>query len=166
MKNVIFSAAVILLAGAPFAQAGDGIVPLDRSGFGVLRGGGNIYRPIPKVGLDPNRSNRYNTVIYKPTQHFYTKNNIISYRYTEDNTRGSNSLGGTYLGPRGGVFEPDMEQMAPAAGIRNYASVNQRPQPGVNMVEKQTTSTKRRKAAQPEVIGANPSGVTKIASVR
>jgi hypothetical protein len=165
MKNtILLSAATLLLASATFVQAGDGIVPLDRGGFSVQRGGGNYYRPIPKVGADVNRTSRYNTVIYKPTQHFYTKDNVVSYRYTEDRQHGENSLGETYLGPRGGVFEPNMDQMVPAAGIRNYASVDRRPQPGVNMVNREPVSTKRRKASQPEAIGDRTSAQTRIAS--
>ncbi len=168
MKNSILSAAFILLSGAPFIQAGDDIVPLEPS---PAR---NYYRPIPRASVIQNPNSvgnyRYNKVLYKPTQHFYTKTDVVSYRYAEDRAKGHNSLGNTYLGPRGGVFEPNVDQMAPSAGIRNYASVDRRPQPGVDMANREVSNreyyeSRRRNAVQPEIIGKTSAARTKIATL-
>ena len=168
MKNSILSAAFILLSGAQFTQAGDAYVPLEPT-----RGGGNYYRPIPRANLNQDANSvghyRYNKIIYKPTQHFYTKSNVVSYRYAEDRAKGQNSLGNTYLGPRGGVFEPNVDQMMPSAGIRNYASVNRRSQPGVDMSRREFSNTdyydtKRRNSVQPEEIGKTSPARTKIST--
>ncbi len=168
MKNTILSTAFLLLAGAPFIQASDDIAPLEPAPSR------NYYRPIPRASLiqNPNGAGSYrsNKVLYKPTQHFYTKTDVVSYRYAEDRAKGRNSLGNTYLGPRGGVFEPNVDQMAPSAGIRNYASVDRRPQPGVDMANREVSNreyyeSRRRNAVQPEIIGKAPAARTKISTL-
>jgi hypothetical protein len=168
MKNSILSTAFILLSASQFTQAGDAYVPLE-----PIRGGGNYYRPIPRTTLNPDANSvgnyRYNKIIYKPTQHFYTKSNVVSYRYTEDRAKGQNSLGNTYLGPRGGVFEPNVDQMMPSAGIRNYASVDRRQQPGVDMSRREPSNrdyyeTKRRNSEPSDEIGKTSTVRTKIAT--
>jgi hypothetical protein len=108
-------------------------------GIGVLRSGGNIYRPIPRSGpvQDLTTPDRYRAVVYRPTQHFYTKDNVVSYRYTaNDLSRLRSVYGGTYLGPHGAQFVPMEYDTPPSSTVRTYAAVSSRPQPGVAMVPK------------------------------
>lgn len=69
-------------------------------------------------------------ISFKPTQHYYTKDAIISYRYSEDR-RASGSK--NYLGPNASYFNPHREALAPNVSIRNLAHVEPSRQPGVPM---------------------------------
>jgi hypothetical protein len=114
-------------------MAGDGIIPLGRGGYGVLRGGGNLYRPIPKGANGV--SDGYRNTYLKPTQHYYTRNSVVSYRYVEDHgSRGS--AGSTYNGPRAAIFQPGDDYSSRTASIRTFAAVTKRWQPGVPMIPK------------------------------
>jgi hypothetical protein len=129
----------IALAFCTVAEAGTDIVAL-RSG-GVARRDRNMYRPIPRgEGVNPNAtaSERARQTQYRPTQHYYLRDTVVSYRYTT-NKAGSPNL---YLGPKGAAFIPSEEQLSPHAGDRNYAAVTKRPQPGVPMIQRRPGDTK------------------------
>lgn len=137
MKKLLlpFFAAVL----ATNVQAGDGVVSFSSTttGVGVLRGGGNMYRPMPRGGSVANLtvSERYRAVIYRPTQHFYFKDSVVSYRFApQELSDVGNEFGGSYHGPLGAQFVPTQHPMAPDGRIRSYAAVSKRPQPGVPMV--------------------------------
>jgi hypothetical protein len=139
MKKLLLP--VVLALVASHAQAGDDVIAFTRSGVGVLRSSGNLYRPTPRGGSISNltASERYRAVIYRPTQHYYLKENVVSYRYSaEDLSRVGNEYGGNYHGPHAAQFVPSQHQMAPHGRLRAYAAVNRRPQPGVPMINKTT----------------------------
>jgi hypothetical protein len=137
MKKLLLP--IVLSLVAAHAQAGDDVVAFTQSGVGVLRSGGNLYRPAPRGGSINNLS-ATDAVIYRPTQHYYLKESIVSYRYTaEDLSRVGNEYGGNYHGPNAAQFVPTQHPMAPQGRLRSYASVNRRPQPGVPMINKTTT---------------------------
>ena len=92
----------------------------------------NLYRPIPRSKTDPNAPTGWRISIMKPTQHYYTKNSVISYRYTQKVEHADSMLEG-YMGPRSATFIPSNDFTAPGAGLRSYASINPRIQPGVPM---------------------------------
>ena len=125
------------------AYAGDDVIALSRTGsstttgIGVLRSGGNLYRPVPRGGAVNDLTASEHAVVYRPTQHFYTKDNVISYRYTSNDLSKLRSVyGGTYLGPHGAQFLPMEHDSPPSSTVRTYAAVSSRPQPGVAMVPK------------------------------
>jgi hypothetical protein len=162
MKKLLLPAALALIA--PQIQAGDDVIAFsNRTGVGVLRSSGNLYRPAPKGGSAANLtpSERYKAKLYRPTQYFYMKDNIVSYRYSsEELSRVGNEYDNGYHGPHAAVFVPTQHQLAPHGRMRSYASVDKRPQPGVAMVAKTTTKvTTRNVMAAPtttlQVAGAN-----------
>ena len=145
MKKLLLPFTFVLAAHCGYA--GDDVIALSRTttttstttGIGVLRSGGNLYRPIPRGGpvQDLTASDRYRAVVYRPTQHFYTKDNVISYRYCGDDLSRLRSIyGGNYLGPHGAQFLPMEHDSPPSSTVRTYAAVLRRPQPGVAMVPK------------------------------
>jgi len=96
--------------------------------------GNAIYRPIPKqVSGDVGKS-RFRVTAYVPTLYYYTRDNIISYRYTAVESYAGTPDTGDYLGPHGARFVPTVEDMPASASVRSYASVTRRSQPGVGMV--------------------------------
>jgi hypothetical protein len=123
-------------------QAGENVVPMGNSnaGFDMIRSGGNMYRISPQNMRDPENQRRYRSTYFKPTQHYYVRDNVISYRYSEDVSSRPGSTGNSYLGPRGGVFEPSLEQITSPSSIRNYAATHRRYQPGVGMVRSTRTA--------------------------
>ena len=140
MKTLILalSAAVLLPA---FANAGDDIIPLETSKSG------NLYRIVPRGTMIPNNRGGANTanrggysgsvsgsrggnVHFKPTQHYYTKDATVSYRYAEERR---NSGSRNYLGPNASYYNPDREGLPPNVSIRNLAHVEAARQPGVPM---------------------------------
>lgn len=135
MKKLLLT--TLLAAATTIAQAGDDIIPLGRGGFGVLRGGGNMYRPIPR-GTNGIGATDYRVTYLKPTQHYYLRDKIVSYRYTED-VASRGSAGATYNGPRGAVFQPGDDYSSRNASARTYAALSKRQQPGVPMVPKRGT---------------------------
>jgi hypothetical protein len=142
MKKLLLPVALSLIAS--HVQAGDDVIAFTRSSVGVLRSSGNLYRPAPRGGSFSNlsASDRYRAVIYRPTQHFYLKDNIVSYRYSaQDLSVIGSEYGGNYHGPHSAQFIPSMHQMAPHGRMRSYASVNKRPQPGVPMISRTTKIT-------------------------
>lgn len=150
MKKLLlpFLAAVL----ATNVQAGDEVVSLSTTttGVGVLRGGGNMYRPMPRGGSVANLtvSERYRAVIYRPTQHFYFKDSVVSYRFAPQELSDiGNEYGGNYHGPIGAQFVPSQHPIAPDARIRTFASVSKRPQPGVPMVSRTTKITAEAKSS-------------------
>jgi len=93
----------------------------------------NLYRPIPRTEINPNggASTRWRIATIKPTQHFYTKNSVISYRYAQDLESADGVLQG-YMGPRSAVFlQPN--DFTTLSSIRSYVSMENRNQPGVSM---------------------------------
>jgi hypothetical protein len=140
MKKLLLPIALTL--AMPQVQAGDDVIAFSRStSVGVLRSGGNLYRPAPRGGSVANLSpsERYRAVIYRPTQHFYLKDNVVSYRYSaEDLSTVGSEYGGNYHGPHAAQFVPSQHQLAPHGRMRSYAAVQKRPQPGVPMVAKTT----------------------------
>lgn len=102
-----------------------------------------MYRPIPKGMNGVSGQNR--ALYLKPTQHYYTRNKVVSYRYVEETTSGG--AGVTYNGPRGAMFIPGDEYSSRTASIRTFAAVTPAKQPGVPMVPKRgtvaTTTIKR-----------------------
>src|SRR5688500_14458199 len=115
MKKFLLPIALALVV--PQVQAGDDVIAFTRSsGVGVLRSGGNLYRPIPRGGSLANMTNsdRYHAILYRPTQHFYMKDNLVSYRYSaQDLDRVNNEYGGNYHGPHAAQFVPSQHQLAP-----------------------------------------------------
>ena len=130
----------------PLVQAGDDVIGFStRTGVGVLRSSGNLYRQAPRGGSVANLtpSERYRAKLYRPTQYFYLKDNVVSYRYSSENLdRVGNEYDNSYHGPHAAVFVPTQHQLPPNARLRSYASVEKRPQPGVPMVAKTTKTTK------------------------
>jgi hypothetical protein len=134
---------VTILALCAMAEAGSSVVTL--SG-GSGRRDRNMYRPIPRgQSVNPNASasERSRSVQYQPTQHYYLRDNVVSYRYGA----GSGArFGGTsyraYLGPHGAEFTPSEDQLSPHAGTRQYAAVHKRPQPGVPMINRGARTVK------------------------
>ena len=136
MKTLILalSAAVVLPA---FVNAGDDIIPLETSKSG------NLYRIVPRGTMIPNNRGGANSVSrggssgsrggnvhFKPTQHYYTKDATVSYRYAEERR---NSGSRNYLGPNASYYNPDREGLPPNVSIRNLAHVEASRQPGVPM---------------------------------
>lgn len=143
MKTLILAltAAVLL---PTYVKAGDDVVPLES---GRSR---NLYRIVPRGTMIPNNrggtttnsgyterayAGRYgqawgNSVYFKPTQHYYTKDSTVSYRYAEERR---NSSSRSYLGPNASYFNPHREGLAPNVSIRSLAHVEPSRQPGVPM---------------------------------
>lgn len=92
----------------------------------------NLYQPIPRKEADPNGATRWRIAVMKPTQHYYTKNGIISYRYIQS-AESSESLYEGYMGPHSAVFIPQNEPSANGASARSYANVSSRNMQGVTM---------------------------------
>ncbi len=92
----------------------------------------NLYQPIPRTAADPNGSMRWRVSVLKPTQHYYTKNGVISYRYSQS-TESVESMLGDYMGPRSAVFIPQADFKTTGGGLRSYANVSNRNQQGVAM---------------------------------
>ena len=143
MKTLLLPVALSLALA--HAHAGDDVVAFSSStyssGVGVLRSGGNLYRPSHRGGSISNMTpaEQYRAVVYRPTQHFYMKDNVVSYRYSaEDLSSLGSEFGGNYHGPHAAQFVPSQHQLAPHGRMRTYASVNKRPQPGVPMIERTT----------------------------
>jgi hypothetical protein len=137
MKTLILAISASILIPA-FATAGDDTVPLEASSKG-----GNLYRIVPRGTMIPeNRGgqtnlnssssgyNRRSATSFKPTQHYYTKDATVSYRYTEVSQRNGSK---SYLGPNASYFTPHREGLAPNVSIRNLAHVEPSRQPGVPM---------------------------------
>jgi hypothetical protein len=130
---------VTILALCAMGEAGTDVVSL--SG-GSGRRDRNMYRPIPRgQNVDPNASGatRSRQVQYKPTQHYYLRDTVVSYRYGTGSARYAGT--GVYLGPRGAEFTPADDQLSPHAGTRSYAAVTKRPQPGVPMIQRGARKT-------------------------
>jgi hypothetical protein len=138
MKKLLFSLALAFTA--TFANAGDDVIAFSSStSVGVLRSGGNMYRPIPRGGgaTDLTSTERYRATVYRPTQHFYLKDNVVSYRYASDSMQRMRTMyGGAYFGPNGAQFIPSEHQLAANASVKHYASVHKRAQPGVPMISR------------------------------
>jgi hypothetical protein len=92
-----------------------------------------IYRPIPKANSNDVKS-RFRVTSYVPTLFYYTRDSVISYRYTAVASFAGTPDSGDYLGPHGARFIPDEQSLAPSATVRSFASVTHRGQPGVGMV--------------------------------
>ncbi len=137
MKTLIlaFSASILIPS---FASAGDDTVPLETSSKA-----GNLYRIVPRGTMVPeNRGGQSNlnsstsgfkrrsATSFKPTQHYYTKDATVSYRYTEVSQRNGSK---SYLGPNASYFTPHREGLAPNVSIRSLAHVEPSRQPGVPM---------------------------------
>ena len=170
MKKTLLSFSLVFTVTA--AQAGDEVIAFSRStSVGVLRDGGNLYRPIPRGGTAANLtgSEMYRATIYRPTQHYYLKDNVVSYRYTGDRfSRVDSVFGGTYFGPHNAQFIPLEHQIAPNARLRSWAAVNKRPQPGVPMVSRTTTVrvTRTVKTAPAEAISSIQLASATVADVK
>ena len=141
MKKLLIPFTFALVAQC--AYAGDDVIALSRTGsstttgIGVLRSGGNLYRPIPRGASVTDLMAADHAALYRPTQYFYTKDNVISYRYaSNDLSRLRSVYGGNYHGPHGAQFLPMEHDAPPSSTVRTYAAVSRRPQPGVAMVPK------------------------------
>lgn len=101
----------------------------------ALPAGTNYYRSIPRetLSMDPNKRVSTQMLSFKPTQFYYTRDTVISYRYVAKTTYSGGVETDSYLGPHGAAFYPDSSQLAPAASIRNLVQVTRRSQPGVGM---------------------------------
>lgn len=144
MKKLLLP--IVLAFFGSHVLAGDDVVAFSRTSVGVLRSGGNLYRTAPRGTSVANLSGseRYRAVIYRPTQHFYLKDNVVSYRYVaRELSVVGNEFGGNYHGPHAAQFVPTQHDLAPDGRMRAYASVNKRPQPGVPMVQRTTTRMSR-----------------------
>ena len=95
--------------------------------------GSSLYRPVPKTSNDTGKS-RFRVTSYVPTQFYYTRDNVISYRYTSVAAFAGSTDSSDYLGPKGARFVPQEDDLPPSAAIRSYAAVTRRSQPGVGMV--------------------------------
>jgi hypothetical protein len=138
MKTLILALSVSILIPA-FSNAGDDVVPLEK-----VSKNSNLYRIVPRGtmipanrGGDANSSSGYagsssrgGQVHFKPTQHYYTKDATISYRYSEDRRSGGSK---NYLGPNASYYNPHRQGLAPNVSIRNLAHVEPSRQPGVPM---------------------------------
>ena len=142
MNKTLLTAALLALS-TPFVQAKEKKVVEERPPAA------NLYRPTPRFEINPNgsASARWRISTIKPTQHYYTKNSIISYRYTQDVESVDGVLQG-YMGPRTAVFMPPGD-FTTMGSIRSYVSMENRNQPGVPMaprteipVEKEKKSAK------------------------
>src|SRR5436190_1358243 len=104
MKTLLLPFALALAMA--HVHAGDDVIALSTStGIGVLRSGGNLYRPSPRGGSISNASR--GELIYRPTQHFYMKDSVVSYRYTSDSlAKLGGEYGNAYHGPHGAQFVP------------------------------------------------------------
>ncbi len=151
MKKLLLPAFIALIV--PQVQAGDDVIAFSsRTSVGVLRSSGNLYRQAPRGGSVSNLtpSERYKAKLYRPTQYFYMKDNVVSYRYASQDlaTVGDQFFNG-YQGPHAAVFVPSQHQLAPHGRLRSYASVDKRPQPGVPMVAKTTKITSHAVLTEP-----------------
>jgi hypothetical protein len=99
----------------------------------------NLYRSIPRTNQADANKQRNRTASFKPTQHYYMRDSVVSYRYTSEMSFSGET--GNYLGPQGAVFTPESADIPSAAGLRNFAAVNRRTQPGVGMAPASTTTT-------------------------
>ena len=146
MKILILALSVSVLIPA-FVNAGDDVVPLDK-----VSKNSNLYRIVPRGTMIPNNrggvtsnsgygggsgysggyggSARGTNVHFKPTQHYYTQDSTVSYRYAEER-RGSSSR--SFLGPNASYYNPHREGLAPNVSIRSLAHVEPSRQPGVPM---------------------------------
>lgn len=137
MKRLLLSFALAMLAV--------GVNAADHSNS-APRNGGKLYRRAPRGGSLANLSadERMSAVICRPTQHYYTQDSVISYRYTAvDASEVGSEYGGTYFGPNGAQFVPTQDNMAPDARIRSYASVHKRHVSGVPMSHSTQQSSNR-----------------------
>ena len=96
--------------------------------------GSSQYRPVPKASANETGKGRYRVAAFKPTQFYYTRDSVISYRYSVQAVYGGSVDTSSYLGPTGAVFVPQEGEMPPSATLRSFASVTRRSQPGVGMV--------------------------------
>ena len=149
MKNLLLPIALSL--AMTHAYAGDDVIAFSQStGVGVLRSGGNLYRPAPRGGNFTNLTSADGNAILRPTQHYYLKDSVVSYRYAVAQLpRLGSEYGGNYHGPHSAQFIPSQHQLAPHGRLRSYAAVNKRPQPGVPMVERVTRLRGNVKTAEP-----------------
>ena len=153
MKKVLLPVFALALA-VPHAQAGDDVIAFSRTGVGVLRSGGNLYRPSHRGGSISNMTpqEKYNAVVMRPTQHYYLKDNVVSYRYSAlELSRLHTEFSNSYHGPHAAQFVPSQHALAPHGRMRAYASVNKRPQPGVPMINRTITSTTIKKTVSAPV---------------
>lgn len=97
--------------------------------------GSNLYRTIPRAGSDSDggKQQRFRVAAFKPTQHYYLRDTVISYRYNAEMSFSGAVEAGSYLGPQGAIFTPESDNIPAAASIRNFAAVHRRSQPGVGM---------------------------------
>ena len=116
----------LAVLSAPLAQSKEKAPVVERST------GGNLYQSIPRAPADPNATSRWRVSVMKPTQHYYTKSGIVSYRYAHS-TGSVENLFGDYLGPRSAVFTPQNDFATTASGVRSYANVSSRIMQGVTM---------------------------------
>ena len=120
---------------AQFAQAKEKTPIEERSSVGSL------YQPIPHTQADPNAASHWRVAVMKPTQHYYTKSGIISYRYSHS-TESVENVFGDYMGPRSAVFTPQTDFTTMGSGVRSYANVSSRIMQGVAMAPHTETPVK------------------------
>jgi hypothetical protein len=101
---------------------------------------GNVYRPALRGTGDANKQ-RFRTPYYRPTQYYYTRDSVISYRYTVMMTDNGGAEATGYLGPHGALFVPEGDALPSSAAVRNFAAVTRRNQPGVGMAPLTATVT-------------------------
>lgn len=94
--------------------------------------GSNLYQPIPRTPADPNAPSRWRVSVMKPTQHYYTKSGVISYRYSQS-TESTENMVGDYMGPLAAVFTPKADFTTAGSAVRSYANVSTRNLQGVMM---------------------------------
>jgi hypothetical protein len=126
MKKYLLTALLVSLS-ASLAQAREKKVVEERAPAA------NLYQPIPRSAADPNTTTRrWRIAVMKPTQHYYTKNGVVSYRYSQNLEYFENLFGG-YMGPRSAVFTPQNDSTTTGASARSYANVGSRNMQGVTM---------------------------------
>jgi hypothetical protein len=126
----------------PEAHAQQTVVTKRKTVTVETRSSSNLYRTIPRGTAGANAGNRrFKVAAYKPTQHYYTRDGVVSYRYSAQMAFSGAMDASTYLGPHGAVFMPEDNEIPSSASIRSFASLNRRNQPGVGMVPIVRTTT-------------------------
>jgi hypothetical protein len=93
-----------------------------------------LYRPLPKQSPNENLGKQHaHIATLVPTQFYYLRDSVISYRYSLVDTYSGTPDKSDYLGPVGARFAIN-DDLPQSATVRNFAAVTRRGQPGVGMV--------------------------------
>ncbi len=93
-----------------------------------------LYRSLPKQSTNEGSGKQHSHVAtLVPTQFYYLRDSVISYRYSLVDTYSGTPDKSDYLGPVGARFAVS-DDLPPSATVRSFAAVTRRGQPGVGMV--------------------------------